>query len=75
VIVAADFSTVEVWTWSNLTRVLALFLIDLSARRVEIAGVATKADWIWMAQLARNLCDDGGGFLTPELWVVGQLEL
>ena len=40
VIVAADFFTVEVWTRSGLTRFLVLFLIDLSTRRVEIAGPA-----------------------------------
>jgi transposase InsO family protein len=64
VIVAADFFTVEVWTRSGLTRFLVLSLIDLSTRRVEIAGIATKADGIWMGQVARNLCDDGDGFLT-----------
>src|SRR6266851_4581328 len=60
-LVAADFFTVEVWTRSGPTRFLVLFLIDLSTRRVEIAGIATKADGIWMDQVARNLCDDGDG--------------
>jgi len=58
VIVAADFFTVEVWTGSGLTRFLVLFLIDLSTRRVEIAGITAKANGIWMTQLARNFCDD-----------------
>jgi hypothetical protein len=40
------------------TRFLVIILIDLSTRRVEIAGIATKADGIWMDQVARNLCDD-----------------
>jgi transposase InsO family protein len=44
VLVAADFFTVEVWTRSGLTRFLVLFLIELSTRRVEIGGIATKAD-------------------------------
>jgi len=39
-----DFFAVEVWTRSGLTRFIVLFLIDLSARRVEIAGIATKAE-------------------------------
>jgi putative transposase len=46
VMVAADFFTIEVWTRSGLTRFMVLFLIDLSTRRVVIAGIATKADGI-----------------------------
>jgi len=34
----------EAWTRSGLTRFLALFPIDLWTRRVEIAGIGTKAD-------------------------------
>ena len=41
-----------------------LFLINLSTRRVEIAGITAKANGIWMTQLARNFCDDQDGFLT-----------
>jgi putative transposase len=70
VIVAADFFTVEVWTRSGLTRFLVLFLIDLATRRVEIAGIATKADGIWMGQVARNLGDDGDGFLTGKRYLI-----
>ena len=32
----------------RLARFLVLFLIDLSTRRVEIAGIATKANGLWM---------------------------
>ncbi len=64
VLVAADFFTIEVRTRSGLTRFMVLFLIDLSTRRVEIAGIATKTDGIWMDQVARNLCDAGDGYLT-----------
>jgi transposase InsO family protein len=70
VIVAADFFTVEVWTRPGLTRFLVLFLIDISTRRVEIAGIATKADGIWTGQVARNLCDDGDGFLTGKRYLI-----
>jgi putative transposase len=42
VIVAADFFTIEAWTRAGLTRFLVLFLIDLSTRRVEIAGLAKR---------------------------------
>jgi hypothetical protein len=43
VIVAADFFTIGAWTRHGLTRFLVLFLIDLSTRRVEIAGVTRSA--------------------------------
>ncbi len=70
VIVAVDFFSIEVWTRSGLTRFLVLFLIDLSTRRVEFAGIATKADGIWMGQVARNLCDDWDGFLTGKRYLI-----
>jgi len=68
--VAADFFTVEVWTRPGLTRFIMLFLIDLSTRRVEIAGIATKANGLWMDQVARDLCDDGDGFLTGKRYLI-----
>jgi hypothetical protein len=39
-IVAADFFTVEVWTKRGLRRFVVLFVIELSTRRVQIAGIA-----------------------------------
>jgi putative transposase len=39
-IVATDFFTVEVWTRRGLKRFIILFFIDLSTRKVEIAGIA-----------------------------------
>jgi len=44
VLVAADFFTIEVWTSRGLVRYMVLFLIDLSTRRVEIAGIAKGAN-------------------------------
>ncbi len=41
--VAADFFTVEVWTKRGLQRFMVLFLIELSTRKVEIAGLAAGA--------------------------------
>jgi hypothetical protein len=70
VIVAADFFTVEVWTRSGLTRFIVLFLLDLSTRRVQIAGIASKAHGIWMGQIARNLRDHGDGFLTGKRYLI-----
>ena len=61
--VAADFFTVEVWTRRGLQRFIVLFLIELSTRKVEIAGIATTANGLWMSQIGRNLSDAGEGIL------------
>src|SRR5215472_9271759 len=39
-IVAADFFTIEAWTRRGLQRFVILFFIELSTRKVEIAGIA-----------------------------------
>jgi putative transposase len=54
-IVAADFFTVKVWTAKGLQRFVVLFFIELSSRRVEIAGISAAANGLWMSQIARNL--------------------
>ncbi|MSV27715.1 MAG: hypothetical protein EXQ52_03090 [Bryobacterales bacterium] len=56
-IVATDFYTVEVWTGRDLQRFMVLFFIELSTRKVEIAGIAQGANGLWMSQIARNLTD------------------
>ena len=70
VIVAADFFTIEAWTREGLTRFLVLFLIDLSTRRVEIAGLAQQANGLRMRQVARNLNDSEEGFLVGKRYSV-----
>jgi hypothetical protein len=62
--VATDFFTVEVWTRSGLRRFMVLFFIELSTRKVEIAGIAHVANDLWMGQIARNLLDAEQGILT-----------
>jgi hypothetical protein len=47
-IVSSDFFTIEVWMPVGLKRFIVLFFIELSTRRVEIRGIATKADGLWM---------------------------
>src|SRR5262245_44552525 len=69
-IVAADFFTIEAWTREGLTRFLVLFLIDLSTRRVEIAGLAKRANGLWMSQVARNLNDAAEGFLVGKRYLI-----
>ena len=63
-IVAADFFTVEVWTRRGLQRFIVLFFIELSTRKVEIAGIAAAANGLWMRQIGRNLTDCVDGILN-----------
>jgi transposase InsO family protein len=49
---------------------LLLFLIDLASRRVEIAGIASQANGLWMSQVARNLCDVADGFLIRKRYLI-----
>lgn len=42
---------------------LVRFVIDLASRRVEIAGITTSPNGVWMCQIARNLTDCEDGFL------------
>ena len=43
-IVASDFFTIEVWMPTGLQRFLVLFFMELSTRRVEIGGIASRAN-------------------------------
>src|SRR5262249_34194899 len=49
-IVAADFFTIEAWTRSGLQRLVVLFFIELSTRKVEIGGIASSPNGLWMNQ-------------------------
>ena len=69
-IVATDFFTVEVWTGRGLQRFIILFFIDLSTRKVEIAGIAGVANGLWMSQIARNLTDAEQGILTGKRYLI-----
>jgi putative transposase len=69
-IIATDFFTVEVWTCTGLKRFTVLFFIDLSTRRVEIGGVGSSANGLWMLQIARNLTDAIDGFLRSKRYLI-----
>src|SRR5438093_9257435 len=69
-LVATDFFTVEVWTCSGLTRFVVLFFMDLSTRRVEIGGIASSANGLWMSQIARNLTDVMEGFFAGKRYLI-----
>jgi putative transposase len=63
-IVAADFFTVEVWTRKGLQRFVVLFFLDLSTRQVEMAGIASTANGLWMGQIGRRVTDAVDGILN-----------
>ena len=44
VMVATDFFTVEVWTLRGLVRYHVLFVIRLSTRKVNIAGIVPEPE-------------------------------
>src|SRR5690349_14976393 len=69
-IVASDFFTVEVWTCTGLTRFVVLFFIDLSTRKVEIGGIASSVNGLWMNQIARNLTDVVDGFFAGKRYLI-----
>src|SRR5262245_42868020 len=69
-IVASDFFTIEIWTCSGLQRFVILFFMDLSTRRVEIGGIASKANGLWMTQIGRNLTDDVDGFFKGKRYLI-----
>jgi len=70
VIAAADFFTVEVWTLKGLTRYIVFFVVELSTRRVEIAGITPQPDGFWMIQMARRLTDAVDGFLIGKRFLI-----
>jgi putative transposase len=69
-IVAADFFTVEVWTARGMKRFLVLFFIDLFTRRVEIAGIASSANGLWMSQVGRCATDAVDGILNGKRYLI-----
>ena len=69
-IVAADFFTIEAWTRRGLQRFMVLFFIELSTRKVEIAGITSVANGLWMDQIGRNLTDAAGGLLIRKRYLI-----
>jgi transposase InsO family protein len=69
-IVAADFFTVEVWTRQGLQRFIVLFFLDLSTRPVEIAGLASPANGLWMGPIGRRVTDAVDGILNGRRYLI-----
>jgi putative transposase len=69
-IAACDFFTVEVLTWTGITRFYVMFVIELQTRRIEVAGIVRQPHGAWMLQVARNLLDADDGFLTGKRYLL-----
>jgi len=69
-IVATDFFAIEVWTSRGLKRFVILFFLELSTRRVEVAGIAATPNGLWMTQIARNLTDGLDGFISRKRYLI-----
>jgi transposase InsO family protein len=69
-IVAADFFTIEAWTQRGLQRFVILFFMELSTRKVEIAGIASSPSGLWMNQIGRNLTDAVDGLLHGKRYLI-----
>ena len=67
---ACDFFSTEVWTPKGLTRFMVYFVIDLSTRKVTIAGIDQAPNEEWMLQVARNLTDPDTGFLKDKRFLI-----
>ena len=70
VLAATDLFTVEVMTLRGLVRYHVLFVLELSTRKVEIAGIVPEPDGPWMEQIARNLTDAFEGFLRSKRYLI-----
>ena len=60
VVAAIDFFTVEVWGLRGLVTFYVLIVIELSTRRVHLAGITPNPNEPWMLQVGRNLTEPDG---------------
>jgi putative transposase len=67
---AADFFTMEVWSWRGLMTHYVLFVIELATRRVRIVGITVQPDAGWMMQMGRNLQDVFDGALAGQGYLI-----
>jgi putative transposase len=70
VLAAGDFFTVEVATWHGLVTYYVLVVMELSTRRVEIAGITPHPNSAFMQQCARQLTDHFDGFLLGKRYLI-----
>jgi transposase InsO family protein len=70
VLAATDFFTVEVATWHGLVTYYVLVVMELSTRRVHIAGISPNPHDAFMTQCARQLTDPFDGFLLGRRYLM-----
>ena len=70
VICGTDFFSVELATPRGLVRYFVMFVIELSTRRVKIAGITNQPTAAWTKQIARNLTDYEDGFLKGKRYLI-----
>lgn len=67
---AIDFLTVEVSMLGGLVTYYVLIVIELSTRRVQVAGITPTPDSAFMMQVGRNLTDPFDGFLLAKRFLI-----
>ena len=70
VLAATDFFTVEVATWHGLVTSYVLVVMELTSRRVQIAGITPHPTAAFMQQCARQLMDPCEGFLLGKRYLI-----
>jgi putative transposase len=70
ILAATDFFTVEVATWHGLVTYYVLVVMELSTRRVHMAGITPHPTDAFMTQCARQLTDPLGGFLSDKRYLL-----
>jgi putative transposase len=70
VLAATDFFTAEVATWHGLVTYYVLVVMELSTRRVQMAGITPHPTVAFMQQCARQLTDPVDGFLLDKRYLI-----
>jgi hypothetical protein len=68
--VLAIMALLTVATRHGLRRFMVLFFIELSTRRVQIAGFSAVANGLWMNQIGRKLTDAVDGLLKGKHYLI-----
>jgi hypothetical protein len=63
-------AALEVWTRRGLQRFIVLFFIELSTCKVEVVGIASAANGLWMLQIGRNGTDAVDGILNGKRYLI-----
>jgi transposase InsO family protein len=70
VLAATDFFTVEVATWHGLVTYYVLMVMDLSTRRIHLAGMTPHPTEAFMMQCAGQHTDPFDGFLLDKRYLM-----